>query len=124
MRERFEGDAGRRLLANELADQVIVHGNHDIATELLRVSELRELQTGDILLAQGSEENDIYFIISGSVNVEANGRVVAVRNSRTHVGEMSLIDSKASRCATVKASEKTVVAKVTESEFSRIAADF
>jgi len=124
MKERFEGDAGWRLLANELADQVIVHGNHDIAGELLRVCELRELQAGDVLMAQDCEENDIYFIISGSFNVEANGRLVAVRHSRTHVGEMSLIDCKARRCATVKAAEKTVVAKVTELEFSRIAAAF
>jgi len=124
MKERFEGVSGRRLLANELAEQVIVHGNHDIAAELLRVSELRELRAGDLLISQDCEENDIYFIISGSVNVEANCRLVAVRHSRTHVGEMSLIDSKARRCATVKAAEKTVVAKVTEPEFSRIAAAF
>lgn len=124
MKERFEGDAGRRLLANELADQVIVHGNHDIAAELLRVSELHELPAGEVLISQDCEKNDIYFIISGSVNVEANGRLVAVRHSRTHVGEMSLIDCKARRCATVKAAEKTVVAKVTEPEFSRIAAAF
>lgn len=39
MKERFEGDTGRRLLANELADQVIVHGNHDIADELLRATD-------------------------------------------------------------------------------------
>lgn len=124
MKERFEGDTGRRLLANELADQVIVHGNHDIADELLRASELQKLQAGDVLISQDSEENDIYFIISGSFNVEANGRLVAVRHSRTHVGEMALIDSKARRCATVKAAEKSVVAKVTEPEFSRIATAF
>ena len=52
MRERYEGDAGRRLLANELADQVIVHGNHELAGELLQASELRELQAGDVLISQ------------------------------------------------------------------------
>jgi CRP/FNR family cyclic AMP-dependent transcriptional regulator len=124
MKERFEGDVGRRLLVNELADQVIVHGNHAIADEFVRVSELQELQPDDVLISQECEENDIYFIISGSFNVEANGRLVAVRHSGTHVGEMSLIDCKARRCATVKAAEKSVVAKVTEPEFSRIAAAF
>lgn len=124
MKERFEGEAGRRLLAKELADQMIVHGNNAIADELLQVSELKELQPGDVLISQDCEENDIYFIISGRFNIEANGRLVAVRHSRTHVGEMSLIDSKARRCATVKAAEKSVVAKVTEPEFSRIAATF
>ena len=41
-----------------------------------------------------------------------------------HVGEMALIDSKARRCATVKAAEKSVVAKITEPEFSRLATAF
>lgn len=124
MKERFEGVAGQRLLAKELADQMIVHGNPAIANELLQVSELKELQPGDVLISQDCEETDIYLIISGKCNVEANGRLVAVRHSRTHVGEMSLIDSKARRCATVKAAEKSVVAKISEPEFSRIAAAF
>jgi CRP/FNR family cyclic AMP-dependent transcriptional regulator len=124
MKERFEGDAGRRLLAVALADQGIVHGERAIADELLKVAELRELNAGDVLISQECEENDIFFIVSGSVNVEANGRLVAVRQAGTHVGEMALIDCKARRCATVKAAEKTVVAKVTEPQFSRIAATY
>lgn len=124
MKERFEGDAGRHLLADALADQVIVHGDHAVAEEFLRVSELKELQAGDILISQDCEKNDIYFIVSGSLNIEANGRLVAIRKAGTHVGEMALIDSKARRCATVKAVEKSVVVKVTEPDFSRIAAVF
>lgn len=121
MKKRFEGDAGRRLLASALADQGIVHGDRAIADELLQVSVLQEFNAGDVLISQECEENDIFFLVSGKVNVEANGRLVAVRQAGTHVGEMALIDCKARRCATVKAAEKTVVAKVTEPEFSRIA---
>jgi len=124
MKERFESDAGRPLLLAELANQTIVHGSEPLASELLQVSELRELAMNEVLISQDGEENDIYFIISGSVNVEANGRLVAVRQARMHVGEMALIDSKSRRCATVKAAEKTVVAKVQQSDFSRIAASY
>ena len=124
MKGRFEGDAGRLLLIAALKNQIIVNGNEAVALELAQVSEMLELSKDDLLISQEGEENDIYFILSGSVNVEANGRLVAVRQSETHVGEMALIDCKARRCATVKAAEKSVVAKVTESDFGRIATTY
>ena len=54
MIERFEGVTGKRLLAEALADQRIVHGNVDIANELLDVAQLRELETGDVLITRPS----------------------------------------------------------------------
>ncbi|HEX4130857.1 MAG TPA: TIR domain-containing protein [Pirellulales bacterium] len=124
MRQRFEGEDGQRLLLTALMGQVIVNGDQQLANELLRTSELQEFGVGDILISQECDENDIFFIVSGSVNVEANGRLVAVRQAGTHVGEMALIDCKARRCATVKAAEASVVVKVAEPEFSRIAGVF
>jgi predicted nucleotide-binding protein len=124
MKERFEGDGGRPLLLAAMTSQMIVHGSEAIASELVQVSQLHELVNGDVLISQDGEENDIFFLISGSVNVEANGRLVAVRQAGTHVGEMALIDGKARRCATVKATEKTVVAKVSQADFSRIASTY
>ena len=123
MIERFEGEDGKRLLAEALADQRIVNGDKTVAARLLEVSQLRELKTGDILITQDADDNDIYFVISGSLTIEANGRPVATRNAGTHVGEMALIDRKSRRSATVVAAEKTVVAKVTEPQFSGLADD-
>jgi len=124
MIERFQGDTGKRLLAEALADQRIVNGSAEIAGALLAVVQLRELAPGEVLIRQDGDDNDLFFVISGSLNVEANGRVVAVRTAGTHVGEMALIDSKACRCATVRASERTVVANVLEADFSRIADEY
>ena len=50
-----------------------------------------------------------------------NGRELAIRQASQHVGEMAMIDTSASRCATVIAIEQTVVAKVTEKDFTPIA---
>lgn len=124
MKERFEGDAGRPLLLAQMANQVLVHGNDAIASELLQVSELQELLPDEVLISQDGEENDIFFVISGSVNVDANGRRVAVRQAGMHVGEMAVIDGKSRRCATVSAAEKTVVAMVRQADFSRIATTY
>ena len=121
MIKRFEGENGKRLLADVLADQGIVNGDRNVATEILNVAQLRELNSGEVLITQDAEDNDIFFVISGSLTIEANGRPVATRSAGTHVGEMALIDRKARRSATVLAAEKTVVAQVSEPNFSRVA---
>lgn len=121
MIERFEGEIGRRLFSDVMRRQIIIQGDDTSADQLMSSSQLEEYNTGEVLIAQQGDDNHIFFILSGSVVITVNGRVVAKREAGTHIGEMSLIDCKAPRCATATASEKTVVAKVTEEEFSRIA---
>jgi len=72
-------------------------------------------------MTQGGEDNDLYFILSGSVHVFVNSREVATRRAGEHVGEMALIDLTAVRSATVITAEPSVVAKISEHDFSRIA---
>ena len=40
-------------------------------------------------MTQGGQDNDIYFIISGSVRITVNSREVATRRADEHVGEMA-----------------------------------
>lgn len=121
MKKRFHGSSGKQLLLATLANQSIVHGNDEIASQLCDSAKLQELKQGEVLISQDGEENDISFIVSGSLNVEVNGRLIAVRQSGTHVGEMAVLDGKARRCATVKAAELSVVATVRHAKFVTIA---
>ncbi|WP_044302653.1 TIR domain-containing protein [Rhodopirellula sallentina] len=121
MIERFSGDDCKRHLIAELRKQTVVLGCEAFAGALANVSHLRELQKGDILITQGGEDTDMYFVITGSLAIQANGRTVATRSAGTHVGEMALIDRQAVRSATVLAAEKTVVAMVSEPDFSQVA---
>jgi len=121
MIERFQGKAGRILLAKEMTSQMIVGGDAAIASQLLNSCTLTELNKNEVLISQDCDDNDLYFILSGSFNIEANGRLVAVRHAGTHVGEMAVIDCKAARCASVVAAQKSVVLKVAHSNFTRIA---
>ncbi|MCO8125130.1 nucleotide-binding protein [Stieleria sp. TO1_6] len=123
MIERFQGEDGRRLLTEVLCDLGIVNGNETVAAKLTEVAQLHELESGDVLITQDAEDNDIFLIVSGSLTIEVNGRPVATRNAGTHVGEMALIDPKARRSATVLAAERSVVAKVTQPALSRLAND-
>jgi len=121
MIERFQGDDGKRRLRDALLNQVLVNGEQSIAEQLIEVATLSEVPTEEVLISQDGEDADLFFIISGKMRIEANATSVAVRHSGTHVGEMALIDCKARRSASVIAEETTVVAKVTESDFTRIA---
>ena len=72
-------------------------------------------------MLQGGQDNDIYFIISGSVRVMVNSREVAMRRAGEHVGEMALVDRTAIRSASVVTAEASVVACVSEPDFTRVA---
>ena len=85
MIERFTGVSGDRLLLDALRLQTIVNGNGTIAQELLEVAELNEVYDQDTVIIQGAEDTDIFFVISGSLKILVNGRVVATRKAGTHV---------------------------------------
>jgi CRP/FNR family transcriptional regulator, cyclic AMP receptor protein len=62
--------------------------------------------------------------LSGKCSVLVNGRVVASRSAGEHVGEMALVDPEAQRSASVTAVTDSVVAGITEPEFSALADRF
>lgn len=72
-------------------------------------------------MEQGAGDNHIFFVLGGRVSIRVNGREMAIRSGRQHVGEMALIDTAAKRSATAIALEETVVARVAEPAFSAIA---
>lgn len=121
MLERFNGEQGHRLKIEALMQQRMVLGNSSIATEIADKSTLRAFQPGETLITQHSTENEVLFLISGSVDIIINGRVVAARGPGNHVGEMAAIEPSHRRSATVIAKEPTIVAELKEADFSDIA---
>ena len=124
MLERFDGDKGQRLKLDALTQQRIVQGNPAIAAEIAEKSVLRSFETGEAIITQDGSDNEIFFIISGSVDVVVNGRVVAVRGPGNHIGEMAAIEPAHRRSATVITKEPTVVAELKEEHFSDTASRY
>lgn len=118
MKERFEGENGKRLLKTTLLAQKIVAGNSMLAEELANMSELIEVPEGTTLITQGAEDNDVYFIISGSFSVVVNGRQVGQRFPGVSLGEMAALEPIQKRAASIIATEKSVVCKLTEAQLS------
>jgi predicted nucleotide-binding protein len=73
------------------------------------------------IITQGGADNDLFFILAGSVEISVNGRPVARRGAGTHVGEMALIDPTVRRSATVVACEPTVLIRINERDFTETA---
>lgn len=121
MKKRFEGANGRDLLVEALRRQPISSGHKDIAETLADASDIQEFKVGESLIKQDATDNCIFFILSGTVTVEINGRVIADRKATQHVGEMALIDPGARRSASVIARSDTVCAKVSEPVLTTIA---
>lgn len=121
MIERFEGEAGKRLRIATLAAQKIVMGDHSLAEELAERVELIAVTKGSAIIEQGASDNDVYLIFAGVFDVVVNGRLVAKRGPKDHVGEMAAIEPSQKRSASVYASEDGVVARVTEETFADIA---
>ena len=122
--DRFEGTAGERLRLEAIARQQIVENNKAVAKALDAVAVLQYIEAiepHNVCIQQDCTDNDMYLILAGKVSVSANGREVALRVAGQHVGEMALLDCTKARCATVRAVEHTVVAKIAEANFTPIA---
>jgi predicted nucleotide-binding protein len=118
---RFKGTDGPRLLHDVFLKQAMVEGKTDVAEELAAVASIESYDPNDLIILQDGTDTDIFFILTGSVTVSPNNRDDTIRSAGTHVGEMAAIDPSARRSATVRARAPSVLARITEADFSRIA---
>jgi len=124
MIERFQGESGRQNLIEALRAQKIVAGATGLAEQIANLGSIIERSPGTSIIEQGGEDNDIYLIIAGAFDILVNGRKVARRFGNDHVGEMAAIQPTQRRSATVTATEKSVLCKLTEPQLSKLARQY
>jgi len=107
--ERFSDPA---TLLEALLSQRLIRGKEILAHDLSKRVELRAVKAGDVLIQQGGDDNDLYFILAGRYDIVVNGRKIATRGPGEHVGEMAAILPSLRRSATVQSSESGVVARL------------
>ncbi|NJB68932.1 CRP-like cAMP-binding protein [Desulfobaculum xiamenense] len=94
-------------------------GDRQLAT-ILSLSKIRTYSKGEPIITQGSFESWIYFIISGSVRVERDGRKIGeLQGSGAVFGEMGIIDG-TERSASVVAHSDVMVLCVDASFLDRM----
>jgi CRP-like cAMP-binding protein len=121
--DRFQGPDGKLRLVEALRAEPLVR-DEDLAIELARRVTLKAIPAGTVLIRQNAADRDLFLILSGKFSVTINGRVVASRSAGEHVGEMAVVDPDARRSASVSAVADSVVARITELEFSALADRF
>jgi CRP-like cAMP-binding protein len=121
--DRFQGPDGKLRLVEALRAEPLVR-DEDLAVELARRVTLRAIPAGTVLITQNAADRDLFLILSGKFSVTINGRAVASRSAGEHVGEMGVVDPDARRSASVSAVADSVVARITELEFSALADRF
>ena len=118
---QFSGTDGRRRLAATVRAQTLVAYDANIARDLVRIGEVVHLENRQVLIHQQDPNNDIFLILHGTIAIEVNGRRIAKRDAGAHVGELALVDPLAVRSATLVALTQTVVLRIPEHKFSRVA---
>jgi predicted nucleotide-binding protein len=122
--DRFQGPDGKRQLMEAISAQTLVRGSELIARDLADASELVGCEPGEVIIEQNDATNELYMILTGSFSITVNGRPVAERHVHQTVGEMSVVDPASRRSATVIAREQSVVARIPEPTFAKIAAEY
>lgn len=121
MKKRFEGTDGQRRLIAALQSCHLVEHNEALARRLAEVGQVVAFDAGDVIMTQGADDNDVFFILVGQADVTVNGRHVAVREARESIGEMALLSPTEPRSATVTARTEVVALKVSEPDFHQVA---
>lgn len=122
MKERYEGREGKARLVAAFADQELVLQKRTLARRLADVAILREYDTGGELYVQGEPgKNNLYFLISGSMELSVKGRPAATIQAKQAFGEFPILDPGLCYTVTIRAKEPSVVAEVSERRFGSIA---
>ncbi len=115
---------GQRRLIDLLREQNMVRGSETLAEELSKLVELRELKAGEVLIEEGADDTDMYFILDRVFEVFVRGKRIAQRTAGTQVGEMAAAQPGQRRSASVMALGNAVVAKLQEKDLVLIGEKF
>jgi CRP-like cAMP-binding protein len=116
----FQGSEGRPHLIEALISQPLI-ADRDLALAVERRLKLEEVPAGAILIDQNASDTDLFLILKGTFSVAIDDRVVASRKAGEHVGEMAVVDPRTPRSATVTATVDSVIARISEADFSDLA---
>lgn len=121
LRRFSEGDDGRRRLMERLLQQSLVANDTVIAGEFAEELQLHAYETNSTIIVEGGLDNDLCFLLRGEASVVIRGQEVGRRFEGQHVGELAMVDSAYGRSATIRACCPTIVGRLPEEAFARIA---
>ena len=92
-----------------------------MAEALAASAEVVPFPSGSSIVEESAPDNDLYFILAGTVSIRVFGREIAVRTAGQHFGEIALLDPGKPRSASVMADGETVTARISAAAFAALA---
>jgi serine/threonine protein phosphatase PrpC/CRP-like cAMP-binding protein len=83
---------------------------------VLNITRVQSYESGGEIVTQGADGDELFIVLTGQVQVEANAAPIAQLGPGQHFGEMALID-KAPRSADVKALEASSLLSIRRRDF-------
>lgn len=108
-------------LIQALCRQEIVNNDREAATKLSRAITRKTYKRDDVIFNQDHCTDEMYFVLSGKLDIKVNDRIIAHRSYGQTVGEMCLVDVGGKRSATVVVNDESELARIDEADFTAIA---
>ena len=121
MLERFAGQEGRRLVIEALRNQPVIGEETIIAETIYDYVAVEGFAPGSTIIEESAPDNNICFILAGTVSIQVTGREIAVRTAGQHIGEMAMLNPGQPRSASAVSEDEVVIARVSATAFTNLA---
>jgi CRP-like cAMP-binding protein len=106
----YLGDDARTLISNTLFKNPAIGEDEAIVKQIIERGELVFFRRGEQIIAEGAQDCDVYFLLSGEVDIVFKSQLGSRRQAPNQVGEMAAIDLCRKRSASVFARTNEVAA--------------
>ncbi|AML53817.1 cyclic nucleotide-binding domain-containing protein [Falsihalocynthiibacter arcticus] len=104
---QFSGEDRDRRILRILGENPAIGADTDVLDFFMLAGELKGFMQGHEIITQNSNDNDVFFILSGEVDILTDGQKVASRSAPVQVGEMAAMKPGEVRTATVRVRSQT-----------------
>lgn len=107
---KFSGPEAKEQARSVLANNPAIRGNISLADEFLEAGNVVYFRKGEVLIKQGDTDNEVYFLLAGTVDVVFKSQLGSRRTAPNQIGEMAAINLGETRSATIVAASDEVAA--------------
>ncbi|KZK76291.1 Cyclic nucleotide-binding domain protein [Pseudovibrio sp. W64] len=119
--ELFSDSDGPNRAKMTLANNAIIAEDSEIIKQFWDEGQYEFFRVGDTIVQQDSPDIDVYFLLSGEVDVVVGAQKRSIREAPNQIGEMSAIDLGTNRTATIVArSSEVATLKVPGTVFKEV----
>ncbi len=107
---KFSGSEAAEQVRSVLVNNPAIRGNVGLANELLESGNVVYFRKGETIIKQGDTDNEVFFLLAGTVDVVFKSQLGSRRTAPNQIGEMAAIKLGQPRSATIVAATDEVAA--------------